>query len=68
MTAFGYDLALLARPGGRGRMANVRKLMRLAREFERHEGRDLAAFLLAAAESAQPRRARGHGAGPRRGP
>ena len=52
MTAFGYDLALLARPGGRGRMANVRKLMRLAREFERHEGRDLAAFLLAAAESA----------------
>ncbi|MEO8091474.1 MAG: UvrD-helicase domain-containing protein [bacterium] len=52
MTAFGYDLALLARPGGPGRMANVRKLMRLAREFERHEGRDLAGFLLAAAESA----------------
>jgi ATP-dependent exoDNAse (exonuclease V) beta subunit len=53
MTAFGYDLALLSRPGGRGRMANVRKLMRLAREFERHEGRDLAAFLLAAEESAK---------------
>ncbi|MGI9019575.1 MAG: UvrD-helicase domain-containing protein [Solirubrobacterales bacterium] len=52
MVAFGYDLALLARPGGPGRMANVRKLMRLAREFERHEGRDLAGFLLAAAESA----------------
>ena len=68
MTAFGYDLALLARPGGAGRMANVRKLMRLAREFERHEGRDLAAFLLAAAESAKrderegmaPVRAEGH--------
>ena len=68
MTAFGYDLALLARHGGRGRMANVRKLMRLAREFERHEGRDLAAFLLAAAESASrderegmaPVRAEGH--------
>jgi ATP-dependent exoDNAse (exonuclease V) beta subunit len=68
MSAFGYDLALLARPGGAGRMANVRKLMRLAREFERHEGRDLAAFLLAAAESARrderegmaPVRAEGH--------
>ena len=45
MTAFGYDLALLARDGGAGRMANVRKLMRLAREFERNEGRDLAGFL-----------------------
>jgi len=53
MNAFSYDLALLARPGGGGRMANVRKLMRLAREYERHEGRDLAGFLLAAAESAR---------------
>jgi ATP-dependent exoDNAse (exonuclease V) beta subunit len=51
ITEFGYDLALLARGDGRGRMANVRKLMRLAREFERHEGRDLAAFLAVAAES-----------------
>jgi ATP-dependent helicase/nuclease subunit A len=50
MTAFGYDLALLARPGGRGRMANVRKLLRLAREFEAHEGRDLRSFLAAAEE------------------
>ena len=49
-------------------MANVRKLMRLAREFERHEGRDLAGFLLAADESASrderegmaPVRAEGH--------
>jgi ATP-dependent helicase/nuclease subunit A len=51
ITAFGYDLALLARSGGPGRMANVRKLMRLAREFERLEGCDLRGFLEAAAES-----------------
>ena len=51
MTAFGYDLGLLARSGGAGRMANVRKLMRLAREYERNEGRDLAGFLALAAES-----------------
>ena len=68
MSAFGYDLALLARSGGEGRMANVRKLMRLAREFERHEGRDLAGFLAAAEESTRrderegmaPVRAEGH--------
>jgi ATP-dependent helicase/nuclease subunit A len=51
MNAFGYDLALLARPEGTGRMANVRKLMRLAAEFERNEGRDLRAFLVQANES-----------------
>ena len=51
MNAFGYDLALLARPQGAGRMANVRKLMRLAAEFERNEGRDLRAFLAQANES-----------------
>ena len=51
MTAFGYDLGLIAREGGAGRMANVRKLMRLAREYERNEGRDLAGFLALAAES-----------------
>jgi ATP-dependent exoDNAse (exonuclease V) beta subunit len=43
--AFGYDLAVLMRPRGRQRLANVRKLMRLAREFEAHDGRDLAGFL-----------------------
>src|ERR671916_444506 len=32
-------------------MANVRKLMRLAREYERDEGRDLGGFLALAAES-----------------
>ena len=51
MNAFGYDLALLAKPQGAGRMANVRKLMRLAAEFERNEGRDLRAFLAQANES-----------------
>src|SRR5690606_34977976 len=45
MNAFRYDLSLLARPQGAGRMANVRKLMRLAAEFERNEGRDLRGFL-----------------------
>jgi ATP-dependent exoDNAse (exonuclease V) beta subunit len=45
----GYDLAVLGRPGGERRLANLRKLMRLAREFERAEGRDLRAFLAFAA-------------------
>ncbi|MDX6638437.1 MAG: hypothetical protein QOJ01_1948 [Solirubrobacterales bacterium] len=51
MSAFDYDLELLSRPNGAARMANVRKLKRLAREFERHEGRDLAGFLAAAEAS-----------------
>lgn len=41
----GYDLRVLAMPGGQRRMANVRKLMRLAREHEAQEGRDLRGFL-----------------------
>ncbi len=45
MVAFDHDLALLARDGAEGRMANVRKLMRLAGDFERDEGRDLRGFL-----------------------
>jgi ATP-dependent helicase/nuclease subunit A len=44
-SAFGYDLATLSRADGKARWANVRKLMRLAREFEASEGPDLAAFL-----------------------
>ena len=44
-TAFGYDLATLVRDQGRERWANVRKLMRLAREFESREGPDLASFI-----------------------
>ena len=53
MDAFGYDLGLIARPGGVGRMANVRKLMRLARDYEANEGRDLGGFLASAAESTE---------------
>ena len=45
ISAFDYDLALLAQPNGRRRMANVRKLMRLASEYEDHDGRDLRGFL-----------------------
>ena len=45
----GYDLAILARSGGERRLANLRKLMRLAREYELAEGHDLRAFLAYAA-------------------
>ena len=41
----GYDLAILIRGPGGLRLANVRKLMRMAREFEADEGRDLRGFL-----------------------
>jgi ATP-dependent helicase/nuclease subunit A len=41
----GYDLAVLGRVAGEGRFANVRKLMRLATEFEAREGRDLRGLL-----------------------
>jgi ATP-dependent exoDNAse (exonuclease V) beta subunit len=41
----GYDLAALMRPSGEARFANVRKLMRLAGEFEAREGRDLRGLL-----------------------
>jgi ATP-dependent helicase/nuclease subunit A len=44
-TRFDYDLATLRREDGSARWANVRKLMRLAREFEAHEGPDLGGFL-----------------------
>jgi ATP-dependent exoDNAse (exonuclease V) beta subunit len=40
----GYDEAMLALPGGRRRLANVRKLLRLAGEHEREHGPDLAGF------------------------
>ena len=40
-----YDLALLANPYGPRRLANVRKLARLAREFEALRGPDLEGFL-----------------------
>ncbi|MGH2981138.1 MAG: UvrD-helicase domain-containing protein [Solirubrobacterales bacterium] len=41
----GYDLAILLRGPGALRLANLRKLMRMAREFEANEGRDLRGFL-----------------------
>jgi ATP-dependent helicase/nuclease subunit A len=44
-TETGYDLAVLMRPAGEARFANVRKLMRLATEFEAREGRDLRGLL-----------------------
>jgi ATP-dependent helicase/nuclease subunit A len=44
-SAFDYDLATLSRNDGKARWSNVRKLMRLAREFEASEGPDLGAFL-----------------------
>ncbi len=45
ISAFSYDLCLLEAPDGARRFANVRKLMRLAEEFELASGPDLAAFL-----------------------
>jgi len=45
VTETGYDLAVLMRPAGEARFANVRKLMRLAAEFERAEGHDLRGLL-----------------------
>jgi ATP-dependent helicase/nuclease subunit A len=45
VTETGYDLAVLSRPAGEARFANVRKLGRLATEFESREGRNLRGFL-----------------------
>ncbi|MDX6503007.1 MAG: hypothetical protein QOE29_132, partial [Gaiellaceae bacterium] len=45
VTASGYDRAVLSLAGGGRRMANVRKLMRLAREYEAEAGRDLRGFI-----------------------
>jgi ATP-dependent exoDNAse (exonuclease V) beta subunit len=45
LRASGYDLAMLAMPGGVRRLANVRKLMRLAREHEAVAGPDLRGFV-----------------------
>ena len=40
-----YDLAVLARPDGRRRYANLRKLARLARSYEELRGADLEGFV-----------------------
>ncbi len=45
IVARGYDLHALSLRNGARRYANVRKLLRLAREFETHEGRDLRGLL-----------------------
>jgi ATP-dependent helicase/nuclease subunit A len=45
VTETGYDLAVLSRPAGEARYANIRKMGRLAAEFEAREGRDLRGFL-----------------------
>jgi ATP-dependent exoDNAse (exonuclease V) beta subunit len=58
----GYDLALLRTPGGERRLANVRKLLRLARAHEAAEGPDLRGFLDRVAQLA-----RGEAAGEREG-
>ncbi len=67
-SAFDYDLATLVRDSGEARWANVRKLMRLAREFEAREGPDLTAFLDYLANRAARTRPRGRGRDPGRGP
>ncbi|HET9124941.1 MAG TPA: UvrD-helicase domain-containing protein [Solirubrobacteraceae bacterium] len=45
LSVTGYDLAMLEMPGGRRRLANVRKLMRLGREHEALHGPDIRGFL-----------------------
>ena len=59
----GYDLAVLAMPGGQRRLANVRKLMRLAREHEAAHGPDLRGFLDLVARRARSGAAAGGGGG-----
>ena len=54
VTETGYDLSVLMRGAGEARFANVRKLMRLASDYEATEGRDLRGlldYLAARAES-----------------
>ena len=58
----GYDLALLRSPGGQRRLANVRKLLRLARAHEAAEGPDVRGFL-----DRVDQLARGEAAGEREG-
>ena len=61
IVATGYDLAVLARSGGERRLANLRKLMRLARDYERAEGRDLRGFLDLRRDPGPDRGSRGRG-------
>ncbi len=61
IVATGYDLATLSRPGGDRRLANLRKLMRLAGEYERR-----ARAATCGASSPTPRPGPGGGARARR--
>jgi ATP-dependent helicase/nuclease subunit A len=45
VTGSGYDVEVLSMPAGDRRLANVRKLMRLARRFEAEHGRDVRRFI-----------------------
>jgi ATP-dependent exoDNAse (exonuclease V) beta subunit len=45
VTETGYDVEVLAMPAGERRLANVRKLMRLARSYEAESGRDVRGFI-----------------------
>src|SRR3954471_17368923 len=45
VTDSGYDRTVLQMPDGERRMANIRKLMRVARSYEDEEGRDLRGFI-----------------------
>lgn len=45
LETFDYDLATLLMDEGRRRTANLRKLVRIATEYEAHDGRDLRGFL-----------------------
>jgi ATP-dependent helicase/nuclease subunit A len=64
LTASGYDLAMLAMPGGARRLANVRKLMRLAREHEASAGRGLSGFVLSLEQRATEGQGRREGEAP----
>ncbi|HEY6780774.1 MAG TPA: 3'-5' exonuclease, partial [Thermoleophilaceae bacterium] len=50
VTETGYDRYVLSLPAGDRRMANVRKLMRMARAYEVEAGRDLRGFIDVVAE------------------
>ncbi|MGH2804655.1 MAG: PD-(D/E)XK nuclease family protein, partial [Thermoleophilaceae bacterium] len=50
VTVTGYDRHVLSLPAGSRRLANVRKLMRMAREYEADEGRDPRGFVDALSE------------------
>jgi ATP-dependent exoDNAse (exonuclease V) beta subunit len=52
LEGFGYDLAALLMDDGLRRTANLLKLVRIAGEYEAHEGRDLRGFLDQAASRA----------------